>query len=191
MRHNKSHVCTGTPSANWKCSTPSKANAFGNRHLAHVILQVQPRQSSLLPRNFLGVAAALSTALWSVPFIAHPCASVWVTELSSSTCLHSIPKHCSASQHLTAAGGAVLACPLWDLFSGRWDSVWSMGSEPAEKCYTMQAPTAPVGFAEVNWLLIFVLRDDDLHSQQICISIHWVEIGIKPVQRGEICWGEW
>lgn len=152
MRHNKSHVHIGIPNGDCKCNTPSKANSFGNRRLAHVILQVQPIESSLLPQNFLGVAAALSPALWSVPAIAHPCASVWVTELSS-TCLCSIPKHCCASQHLTAAGCAVLACPLWDFSSGHWDNVWSLWSEPAEECHTMQAPTAPVGFAEVNWLL--------------------------------------
>jgi len=69
MRHNKSHVHSGIPKPNWKCNTPSKTNALGNKHSRDDILQVQPIQSSLLPgeagppQNFVGVAAALGPAL--------------------------------------------------------------------------------------------------------------------------------
>lgn len=138
MTHNESHVCTGIPKPNWKYNTPSETNALGNRHSRDAILQVQPIKSSLLPGSFLGVAAALSPAL-SVPFVAHPCASIRFTELSS-TCLCSILKHCCAPEHLIAGGGALLSCPLWGLSSGHWDSVWSKWSEPTEKNFRPCGP---------------------------------------------------
>lgn len=78
MTYNKSCVHTGIPKPNWKCNRPSITNALGNGHSRDDFLQVQPIKSSLLPgkagspKNFFGVAAVLSPALFVLCAIRSP-----------------------------------------------------------------------------------------------------------------------
>lgn len=173
MRHNKSHVRPGVPSTNWKCKTPSTANAYG--HGLMWSCRFSPWR----------VARSLRTFCFSFQSCPMFCDSH-----SLSMC------QCTDCRVVASPGTALLPSIsllvlvlCWLVLSGTsgdWDSVWSMWSEPTEKCHTMQVPPSGVCWGELAF--IFALRDEDLHSQQVCISVWWVEIGIKPVQRREI-WG--
>lgn len=100
----------------------------------------------------------------------------------------SIPKHCCAHQHLTAGGGAVRSCPLWDLSSGHWESVWNKWSEPTEKNFTRCAPLL-LHCVLQRWLGPGLCLEGRGFAQLAGLYVvQWVEAGIKPVQRGNLCW---
>lgn len=170
----KASCSLGIPSADWKCNTPSKANAFGERHWALVIFQVQPRESIW---NFLGVAAGLSPALWSVPLYG---LQSWAAPVSVA----------SPSTAVLPSISLLVVVLCWLVLS------WTLGQcvEHVEwACREMShhaGLSSTSGVCRGELALTFVLSVEDLHSQHDCISVWCVEIGIKPVQRTEICWGE-
>lgn len=129
--------------------------------------------------------------LCSVPFIAHPYASLWSAELSS-TSLWGFPKHCSAPQHLMLLLLVVVLCCA--VLSGICLQVTGTGYEasgvsPRRKISHCAGPSSSTEVYRGDLALAFALREEDLLSQQGCISTQWVEAGIKPVQRENLCWG--
>lgn len=205
ITYNKSHVHIGIPKPNWKCSRPSTTNALGNRHSRDDLLQVQPIKISLLPgqagstRNFSGVAATLSPALFVLCAIRSPsicqhmgygaeqCLSLW----------HPQVLLCSLAPDCCRWCCAVLSS-LGLVFRSLGQLMEQVDRAHGEKFHTTQTPAAPLWFTEVTWSC-------PLLSQQGCISTQWVEAGIKSVQRGkpllrgagpaglvgERCWQDW